>query len=78
MDKIPQSLLVGFAGIGALWLGSKIVTYVQLLLSLFVLPGKNVCLKFDTMGTPAMIYIFSCEVMARKAPGLLLPVPPMA
>lgn len=42
MDKIPHSVLLGFAGIGALWFGSKVVSYIQLLLSLFVLEGKNV------------------------------------
>lgn len=48
MDSIPKPVLLAFAGIGALWLGSKVVSYVQLLLSLFVLPGKNVSFNCTT------------------------------
>jgi 17beta-estradiol 17-dehydrogenase / very-long-chain 3-oxoacyl-CoA reductase len=44
LDQIPSSVLAAFAGIGALYAGSKIISYVRLLLSLFVLSGKNVCL----------------------------------
>jgi 17beta-estradiol 17-dehydrogenase / very-long-chain 3-oxoacyl-CoA reductase len=42
MVQIPQFVLTAFAGIGFLFLGSLVLSYVQLLLSLFVLPGKNV------------------------------------
>ena len=43
LDKVPAPLLALFAGVGALFLGVKIVSYVRLLLSLFVISGKSVC-----------------------------------
>lgn len=54
MDSIPKPVLLTFAGIGALWLGSKVVSYVQLLLSLFVLPGKNLR-SYGKKGTWAVV-----------------------
>lgn len=42
LDSIPAPLLAVLAAIGALWAGSKVVSYARLLLSLFVLSGKNV------------------------------------
>lgn len=44
LDRVPAPILAVCAGLGALLIGSKIVGFVRLLLSLFVLPGKNVCL----------------------------------
>lgn len=41
-ELVPKALLTGFAGVGALYLGSKILSYIILLLDLFVLPGTNV------------------------------------
>lgn len=43
LDKVPAPVLAIFAGIGALFLGVKAVSYVRLLLSLFVINGKSVC-----------------------------------
>jgi hypothetical protein len=43
LDKVPKLLLNSFAAIGFVFLGSKVLSYIQLLLSLFVLSGKNVC-----------------------------------
>jgi hypothetical protein len=42
LDQIPKPVLSALAGIGALFLGLKVFNYVRLLLSLFVLSGKNV------------------------------------
>jgi 17beta-estradiol 17-dehydrogenase / very-long-chain 3-oxoacyl-CoA reductase len=42
LAKVPNSLLVGFAAIGLLAVSSKVINYTRLLLSLFVLSGKNV------------------------------------
>jgi hypothetical protein len=42
---VPQSLVVGFAAIGALYLGGKVFSYIGLLLDLFVLRGTNVRLQ---------------------------------
>jgi len=42
LDKIPKPVLAGFAGLGFFVLSNKVISYIQLLLSLFVLPGKNV------------------------------------
>lgn len=43
IDKIPKPVLAGFAALGALFVSNKVLSYVRLLLSLFVLSGKNVC-----------------------------------
>jgi hypothetical protein len=48
LDNVPQPLQWGLAGIGALFLGSKILSYLQLVLSAFVLGGTNVC-AFTTL-----------------------------
>ena len=50
MENIQDVATKTFAVLGALWLGSKVLSYVQLLLSLFVLPGKDV-------GVPARIRV---------------------
>lgn len=42
LQNVPQPLQWGLAGIGALFLGSKILSYLQLVLSAFVLGGTNV------------------------------------
>ena len=42
LSAVPQSLLLGFAGIGALYLGSKALGYLQFFLNVFVLSGTNV------------------------------------
>mgnify|MGYP003629909694 CR=1 FL=1 len=43
VDKVPRPVLATFAGIGTLWLGLKVVSYMRLLLSLFIFSGKSVC-----------------------------------
>jgi hypothetical protein len=42
IDPIPKSVLTAFAGIGFVFISSKVISYIQLLLSLFALSGKNV------------------------------------
>jgi hypothetical protein len=42
LDAIPKWALVVFAVFGFYGVSSKVISYVRLLLSLFVLPGKNV------------------------------------
>lgn len=42
MDKVPNLAIVFFAAIGFVFIGSKVFSYIRLLLSLFVLSGKNV------------------------------------
>ena len=42
LQNVPQPVQWAFAGIGALFLGSKILSYLQLVLNTFVLPGTNV------------------------------------
>lgn len=42
-QRVPQPLQWSLAGIGALVLGSKLLSYLQLVLSAFVLGGTNVC-----------------------------------
>jgi len=42
LDKIPRPILAVLAGVGLLAIAKPIFRYVRLLLSLFVLNGKNV------------------------------------
>lgn len=42
IDKIPKPILTGLAAVGFIAVFGKVFSYVQLLLSLFVLSGKNV------------------------------------
>ena len=50
LSKIPNPLLLVLAAIGFVSASSKIVSYVRLLLSLFVLGGKNVSCLLDATG----------------------------
>ncbi|KAF4345010.1 3-ketoacyl reductase [Fusarium beomiforme] len=54
LHNVPQPLQWGLAGIGALFLGSKILSYLQLVLSAFVLGGTNLR-KYGKPGTWAVI-----------------------
>ncbi|KAI1005149.1 Very-long-chain 3-oxoacyl-CoA reductase [Podosphaera aphanis] len=53
-EQIPNSALTGLAAIGAIFLGTRILSYVRLLLSLFVLSGKNLR-KYGPKGTYALV-----------------------
>ncbi|KAM5345254.1 hypothetical protein ACJ41O_011116 [Fusarium nematophilum] len=54
LQRVPQPLQWGLAGIGALVLGSKLLSYLQLVLSAFVLGGTNLR-KYGKPGTWAVI-----------------------
>ncbi|KAF8861046.1 NAD(P)-binding protein [Acephala macrosclerotiorum] len=54
LDSIPKPLLGASALIGASFIGLKIFNYVRLLLSLFVLPGKNLR-SYGKKGTWAVV-----------------------
>ncbi|KAH7182489.1 uncharacterized protein B0J16DRAFT_306306 [Fusarium flagelliforme] len=54
LENVPQPLQWGLAGVGALFLGSKILSYLQLVLSAFVLGGTNLR-KYGKPGTWAVI-----------------------
>jgi hypothetical protein len=71
LAKVPNSLLVGFATIGLLAVSSKVINYTRLLLSLFVLSGKNV--RTPTLpNLPNMLTnCHSYGHMERRAPGQL-------
>lgn len=43
LDKIPKPALAIFGIVGLLFVLNKVVLFIRLILSLFVLPGKNVC-----------------------------------
>lgn len=45
-DGVPPLALTLFAGVGALFLGLKVLSYFKLILELFVLPGTNVGIRF--------------------------------
>lgn len=42
LSSVPQSLQWALAGVGAYVVASRVLSYVQLLLELFVLSGTNV------------------------------------
>ncbi|KAG0649234.1 3-ketoacyl-reductase [Hyphodiscus hymeniophilus] len=54
MDKIPSLAIKAFAAIGFLFIGSKVIIYIQLLLSLFVLSGKSLR-SYGPKGTWAVV-----------------------
>ncbi|KAH6673644.1 hypothetical protein B0J14DRAFT_627190 [Halenospora varia] len=54
LSNIPKPILVAFAAIGLLSVSSKVLSYVRLLLSLFVLGGKNLR-AYGKKGTWAVI-----------------------
>ncbi|KAK0121572.1 hypothetical protein ONS95_009861 [Cadophora gregata] len=54
VDKVPRSVLATFAGIGTLWLSFKVISYVRLLLSLFVFSGKSLR-SYGKKGTWAVV-----------------------
>jgi len=66
---VPKPALAAFAAIGLITVSRKVISYVQLLLSLFVLPGANVC---DYPHSPPNSHSqLSCSSanMVKKAPG---------
>ncbi|QSZ31861.1 hypothetical protein DSL72_001430 [Monilinia vaccinii-corymbosi] len=54
LSYVPKAVLVGLAGIGALIVTRKVISSTQLLLSLFVLPGKNLR-DYGKKGTWAVV-----------------------
>ena len=42
LDKVPQPALVAFGAIGLYFVSKKILSFLNIFLSLFVLPGKDV------------------------------------
>jgi hypothetical protein len=53
LAAVPTPVLAAFAALGALWLGRKVVSYIALLLDLFVLKGTNVCVSCFFMNPKA-------------------------
>ncbi|KAI1495485.1 3-ketoacyl-CoA reductase [Biscogniauxia marginata] len=51
---IPPSVQLAFAGIGALFVGSKVLSFLRLFLSMFVLSGTNLR-KYGKKGTWAVV-----------------------
>ena len=45
IQRVPQPVQWAFAGIGALYVGYKVLSYVNFLLDCFVLGGTNVSLS---------------------------------
>jgi len=45
LANVPDVVTAGFAAIGLLYLSSKVVNYVYLLLELFVMSGTSVSIK---------------------------------
>ena len=49
---VPKPVTVGFAALGALWLGRKVISYIALLLDLFILSGTNVRITLCRIAFP--------------------------
>ena len=43
LHRVPQPVQWGLAGVGALAIGVKLLSYLQLLANVFILSGTNVC-----------------------------------
>lgn len=54
LENVPQPLQWGLAGVGALFLGSKILSFLQLVLSAFVLGGTNVSHLVSQLSCPKL------------------------
>ncbi|KAI6713378.1 hypothetical protein JHW43_004095 [Diplocarpon mali] len=54
LNNIPAPVIQTFAGIGAIWLGTKVISYIRLLFSLFVFSGKNLR-SYGKKGTWAVV-----------------------
>ncbi|ESZ91320.1 putative 3-ketoacyl-CoA reductase [Sclerotinia borealis F-4128] len=54
LSYVPKAILTGLAGIGAFIVAGKVISYVQLLLSLFVLSGKDLR-TYGKKGTWAVV-----------------------
>jgi len=53
--SLPSLAIKSFAVIGFVFLGSKIISYTQMLMSLFVLSGKNVSLNSSNPSNSILI-----------------------
>lgn len=42
LHRVPQPVQLGFAAVGALFVGAKLLSFVRFFLSTFVLGGTNV------------------------------------
>jgi hypothetical protein len=76
LANVPNVVTAAFAAIGLLYLSSKIVNYVYLLLELFVLSGTSVSYKPIHLGL--LLYFDSSANMVSQVPGLLSPEHPTA
>lgn len=47
LAALPKPVTAGFAALGALWLGRKIISYVALLLDIFILRGTDVSMSLS-------------------------------
>ena len=72
LDKIPKAVLAGLVGVGFLAIAKPIFSYIRLLLSLFVLSGKNVC--SPPYYSSLLNNINSSVATVLKAPGRSSPV----
>lgn len=57
LAAVPKPVTVGFAALGALWLGRKVVSYIALLLDLFILSGTNVRITLCRIAFPSTNYL---------------------
>lgn len=53
LQNVPQPVQWAFAGIGALFLGSKVLSFLQLVLNTFVLSGTNASPRYPLASSEA-------------------------
>ncbi|KAI2622299.1 short chain dehydrogenase [Hypoxylon sp. NC1633] len=54
LESIPQSVKLAFAGLGVLFVGSKLLSFLRLFLGIFILSGTNLK-KYGKRGTWAVV-----------------------
>ena len=80
IDSNDPKLIValGFAGVGGVYLALQTISFLRLLLSLFILPGKSVSIAWLRLsGTAQLIHRISCQILGPKVLGPSLRVPLM-
>lgn len=62
LSSIPQSVVLTFAGLGALFVASKLLSFLSLFLSVFILSGTNVCFPIYIL-----LFIPTCPMPSSNA-----------
>lgn len=61
-EKIPQSVFLALAGLGALVVGTKVLAYLSFVVNVFVLSGTSVSLPWPSL---SRIELFLRHIMSE-------------